>query len=382
MNVNLRKYEVTFALLFMALLPGFALADVNIGLIIPLTGTTAALGIPVKNSLFVAPEQIAGEKVNLIVGNDNSDPTMATTLARRMISEDKVDVLLSSPMTGASIAIAGVALEQEVVQLSLSPIELPPGRDTWTFRMPEETSLILRPVFDHMIANKVKTVAFIGFSDPLGDQFFRELKRVADKDGLKIVAEERYARADTSVTGQALKIVAARPDAVLIGASGTAAALPQLALAERKYTGRVYQTHGAALFDLIRVGGASSEGVILPAGPILVAEQLPESAMNKKAALEYVTKYEEKFGPHSRTQFGAHFNDAILVLKRVIPVALKTAKPGTKEFRVALKDALESEKEIVASQGVFNFTKTDHNGLDERSRVLLVIKDSKWVLIK
>lgn len=359
-----------------------ALADVTIGVIMPATGSTAALGVPVKNSLFVVPEEIGGEKVKLVIGDDASDPTMATTLARRMVTEDKVDVLIGSVMTGAAIAVAGVAQENEVVQLALSPINLPPGRDTWTYRMPQQVALMAEPVFQHMRDNQVKAVGFIGFSDAWGDFWINEMKKVADQYGLKVVAEERYARADTSVTGQVLKLVSARPDAVLIGASGTAAALPHMGLRERGFAGLIYQTHGAATQDLIRIGGKAVEGAVLPTGPVLVAEQLPDGAPTKKPGLDYVGRYEAKQGANSRTQFGAHFNDAIEVLKRVVPVAMKSAKPGTKEFHLALKTALESEKDIAASHGVYNFTASDHFGLDQRGRVLLTIKDGKWQLLK
>lgn len=370
------------ALVLAAFLPTAASADVTIGVIAPTTGSTAALGIPVKNSMMFFPDEIGGEKLKVILVDDASDPTMATTLARKLITEDKADVLVGSVMTGAAIAVAGVALESEVVQLSLSPINLPPGRDTWTFRMPQQVALMAEPVFEHMAANKVKTVGFIGFSDAWGDFWLKELQAAAAPRNLKIVAEERYARADTSVTGQALKLVAARPDAILVGASGTAAALPQLALRERGYKGLVYQTHGAATQDLIRIGGAAVEGAVLPTGPMLVPEQLPDSSVIKKPGLEYVAKYEEKFGAGTRTQFGGHLYDSIQVLKRVIPVALKSAKPGTKEFRTAIKTALESEKDIVAAHGVYNFTKDDHFGLDRRGRELLTIKDGKWLLLK
>lgn len=362
--------------------PGAALADITVGLIVPATGSTAALGIPAKNTAALFPEEIAGEKVRLLVVDDASDPTQATTQARRLVGEEKADVLLGSVMTGAAIAVAGVARENAVPHLALSPIDLPTGRDEWTFRLPQNVTLMAMAVIGHMKEQGVKTVGFIGFADAWGDFWLRDLKTLAPSAGLKVVAEERFARADTSVTGQVLKLLAARPDAVLVGGSGTASALPHITLRERGYKGPVYQTHGSVTQDFIRIGGAAVEGAILPSGPVMVAEQLPESAPMRPLALEYVTKYEAKYGPQTRAQFGAHVWDAAEVLKRVVPVALKTARPGTKEFRTALRDALESEKEIVASQGVFNFTKEDHFGLDYRGYVLLKVENGTWNLVK
>lgn len=365
-----------------ALLPGMALADITVGLIVPATGSTAALGIPVKNTATLFPEEIGGEKVRLLVVDDASDPATATTQARRLITEEKVDVILGSVMTGAAIAVAGVARESEVPQLALSPIDLPAGKDNWTFRLPQNVTLMARAVVAHMKANGVRTVGFIGFSDAWGDFWLRDLKALAETGGFKLVAEERYARADTSVAGQVLKVMAARPDVVLVGASGTAAALPQLALRERGFKGVIYQTHGAVTHDLIRIGGAAMEGAILASGPVMVAEQLPESSPVRGPALDYVARYEAKYGANSRTQFGAHGWDAIQVLNRVIPVALKTAKPGTPAFRSALRDALENERDIPASQGVYSFTRDDHFGLDERGYVLLTIEKGQWKLLK
>jgi branched-chain amino acid transport system substrate-binding protein len=365
-----------------ASLPCTAMADITVGLIVPATGSSAAIGIPAKNTAALFPEEIGGEKVRFIIVDDASDPTTATTQARRLVTEEKVDVILGSMMTGASIAVSGVARESEVPQLSLAPIDLPAGKDAWTFRMAQNITLMTKAVIEHMRANNVKTVGFIGFSDAWGDFWLRDLKALADSSGFKMVAEERYARADTSVTGQVLKLVAARPDAVLVGASGTAAALPHIALRERGYKGPIYQTHGAVTHDFIRIGGASVEGAILASGPVIVADQLPESSQVRAAGIEYVTKYEAKFGANTRTQFGAHAYDAVEVLKRVVPVALKTAKPGTKEFRSALRNALENEKEIPATQGVYNFTKDDHFGLDKRGYVLLTIEKGTWKLLK
>lgn len=356
-------------------------ADITVGLIVPATGSTAALGIPGKNAAALFPDTIGGEKLRLIVVDDASDPNTATTQARRLVSEEKVDVLVGSVMTGAAIAVAGIAREAEVPQLALSPIDLPAGKDAWTFRMPQNVTLMARAVVKHIRASGAKTVGYIGFSDAWGDFWLRDIKALADEGGFRVVAEERYARADTSVAGQVLKLLAARPDVIVVGASGTAAALPQLALRERGYKGQIYQTHGAVTHDFIRIGGAAVEGTILSSGPVMVAEQLPAASPVRAAAMDFVTRYEAKYGPGSRNQFAAHTLDAVRVLDRAVPAALKTAKPGTPQFRAALRNALENEKEIVASQGVYNFTKDDHFGLDDRGYVLIRVENGDWKLV-
>jgi branched-chain amino acid transport system substrate-binding protein len=313
--------------------------------------------------------------------DDAGDPNQATTNARRLITEDKVDVIIGASNTPPTLAVAGVAFENEIPHFTQAPAEFPAGREKWSFVMAQRVSLVAQPVFDHMKANNVKTVGYIGFSDSWGDLWVRVFKAQAEPLGLKMVAEERYARPDTSVAGQALKLVAAKPDAILVGASGTGAALPQIALRERGFTGLIYQTHGAVSKDFIRIAGKSAEGVIMPSGPIVVAELLPDSPQ-KTVALELLKLYEGKYGPDTRNQFIGHAWDVLQLLKRVVPVALKKGKPGTKEFRSAIRDALETEKEIPATHGVYNFTPTDHFGLDQRGRVLLTVKNGNWAIVK
>ena len=359
-----------------------ALADIKVGVTIPATGSAAALGVPGKNAFTeLFPKEIGGEKVELILLDDASDPGQATTNARRLITENKVDVIIGSSITPSSVAVAGVALENGVPHFTQSPIGLPPERMKWTFVMPQRVSLMAQAVFDHMKAAGVKTVGYIGFSDSWGDLWVNELKNLAAPMGITMVAEERYSRADTSVAGQTLKLVAAKPDVVLVGASGTGAALPQIALRERGFKGTIYHTHGAVTKDFIRISGAAAENAILVSGPLVVAEQLPESPQ-KAIAVAHLKAYEAKFGAGTITQFSGHATDVGEILKRTVPIALKTAKPGTKEFREALLKAIESEKEIPASHGVFNFTPTDHFGLDNRGRVLLTVKDGNWAVIK
>jgi branched-chain amino acid transport system substrate-binding protein len=363
-------------------LPQFALAEVKVGVTIAATGSAAALGGPARNTFAeLFPTEIAGEKVTVIVLDDASDPGNATTNARRLVTEDKVDVLVGSSITPSSMAVAGVALENGVPHFTQSPMPLTPDRAKWTFMMPQDVLLVAKANFDHMKATNVKTVGFIGFSDSWGDLWVNAFKKLAEPMGIKMVVEERYARADTSVAGQTLKLIAAKPDAILVAASGAGSALPNIALRERGYQGTIYQTHGAVSMVFIKLAGKHAEGTILPSGPLVVAKLLPSSPQTS-AALAHYNAYEAKYGAGSITQFSGHAFDVGEILKRVVPVALKSAKPGTKEFRDALLKAIESEKEIAASHGVYNFTPTDHAGLDERGRVLLTVKDGTWALVK
>ncbi len=356
--------------------------EIRIGVTVALTGPAAALGIPIKNSVALMPETMGGVPVKYIVLDDAADPTTATTNVRRLISEDKVDVLFGSSNTPPTMAVANVAMEVGIPHFGMGPIPILPGREKWTVIMPQPVALMAKALFDHMAANKVKTVGMIGFADSWGDLWLKSFKDIAEPMGLKLVAEERYARADTSVAAQSLKILAAAPDAVLVAGSGTGAALPQIALRERGYGGPLYHTHGAASKDFIRIAGKSAEGVIMASGPVMSPETQPDSSLTKVPGLAYVAAYEAKYGQDTRTQFGAHLNDAVKLMERIVPVALKDAKPGTAEFREALRAALLTEREIATSQGVYNITEKDRYGVDERARILLTVKDGNFTLIK
>jgi branched-chain amino acid transport system substrate-binding protein len=360
-----------------------AAQDITIGVSISTTGPAAALGIPEKNALEFVPTEIGGAKIKIVQLDDAGDPTAATTNARRFVTESNADIIIGSSTTPPSIAISTVANEVGVPQFSLAPLPITPAREKWTAVMPQPVPIMGKVLYEHMKKNNIKTVGYIGFSDSYGDLWLNDLKtQTGAMGGITVVAEERYARPDTSVAGQVLKLVAANPDAILIGASGTGAALPQSALRDRGYKGLIYQTHGAAAMDFIRIAGSSAEGVIMAAGPVMAPEGQPDSALTKKPGLALNSAYEAKHGANTRSQFAGHMYDAFEVLKRVVPVALKTAKPGTPEFREAIRKALLSEKEIAASQGVYNFTETNRFGTDDRSRIILTVKNGKYEVVK
>ena len=361
---------------------GGALADINVGVTVSSTGPAASLGIPEKNTVAIMPTTIAGQKVNYIVLDDASDTTKAVANTRRLIAEDKVDIILGSTTTPNSLAMIDAVAEAQVPMISMAAsariVEPIDAKKRWVFKTPQNDIMMSLAIASHMADAKIKTVGFIGFADAYGEGWYGEFSKAAGLKGIQIVANERYARTDQSVTAQVLKLVGAKPDAVLIAGSGTPAALPAAALVERGYSGKVYQTHGVANNDFLRVGGKNVEGELLPSGPVLVADQLPAGHPVKKSALDYVSKYEAKYGKGSVSTFGAHAWDAGLLMSAAIPVALKKAQPGTAEFRAALRDALEQVKEMPGAHGIFTMSPNDHLGLDQRARVMVKIEKGTW----
>lgn len=362
-------------------LTGVAQADITIGVSLPLTGPASGLGIPMANYIKLWPTSIAGEKLNVIVLDDATDPSKGVQNAKRFVSEDKVDIVMGSAATPVAIAMAGVVAEAETPQFAFSPAVLPAGKDAWMFRMPQGNAVMSHALIEHMKKNNVKTLGFLGYTDAYGESWLRDFQaETARLGGPKVVAVERFARSDTAVTGQALKLVSAAPDAILVVASGSGAAMPHKALIERGYKGKIYQTHAAASRDLMRVGGKDVEGGYVVSGPAVIPEQLLDSHPSKKLAQDFVAKYEKAYGPGSRNQFGAHAYDTIVVLEKAVPLALKKAKPGTPAFRTALRDAVETMGRTVVSHGVLTYTKDNHWGFTTETGVVLKVVNGDWKL--
>jgi len=356
-------------------------ADLKVGLSVSLSGPNSSLGVPYAKGMQAAvayKPEINGRKVQLIVLDDGSDPTNAGRNARKLVEEEKVDVLMGTSGVPATIAMAQVGREGKTPMIGLSPISLPPGEGDWTVTVAQPPQLMIDAVVERMKRDGVKTVGYIGFTDAWGDLVYGSLTKAAEPAGIKVVTNERYARADQSVTGQILKIVAARPDAVMMGGSGTPGALPYLGLAERGYKGKIYGNHGLINPDFVRVAGASATDTLFPTGPVIVAEQLPADYPTKKIALDFRNTFQKVNGSASTDAFSAYSFDAYMVFADA--AARAKGEPGTPAFRQALRDAVFSAKEVVGTHGVYNFKAGNLYGVDERARVIVKVENGQWRL--
>lgn len=363
--------------------PLLAGAQIKVGVTIASTGPAASLGIPERNTVPLLPNEVEGQTIEYIVLDDGTDTTTAVRNMRKLITEDNVDVIVGTSVSPGSLAMVDVAGETRTPMISVAAnariVEPVEGAREWVFKTPQNDQLMADALAEAMVKQDVKTLGFIGYNDAYGEGWLAVMTEAAESRGIKMVAVERYGRTDTSVTGQALKLIAANPDGILVAGSGTPVALPQGELKSRGYKGIMYQTHGAANNDVLRVCGKDCEGMILPAGPLLVADQLPDDNPVKASALEYKSKYEAEYGEGTINTFGGHMWDAGMLIAAAIPDALTTgAKPGTPEFRQALRDALEQVTDLSVSQGVINMSPDDHAGFDERARVMVKVVDGKW----
>jgi branched-chain amino acid transport system substrate-binding protein len=361
-----------------------AAAQVKIGLMVSATGPTTAIGIPQKNTGDLLPRKIGDAAVEYFQLDDGGDTTRAVQNIKKLIQENNIDAMIGPSTTPNALAILDIIADAKVPVMATvgtsAVVEPLDAKKRWVFKTTQNDDLIASALIKHMQKNGVKTIGFIGFNDPYGENWYKVFGTLAERAGIRIVASERYARTDQSVTGQSLKLLAAKPDAVLIAAVGGPAVLPQATLFDQGYKGRIYQTHAVATEDFIKLGKEKVEGTVLAAGPMLVIDEIPDSNPTKKVAQAYIAAYEKQFGTKPAT-FGANTWDGGILLQRAIPIALKSGKPGTEAFRVALRDALEQEREITGTQGVFNMSATNHNGMDERARVLVTVRDGKFRLL-
>src|SRR5205823_1261701 len=301
---------------------------------------------------------IAGKSGEEVGRDGASDSTLAVQNAKKLISESGVDAIIGSTTTPNSLAMTDVVAEGETPTISLASsvriIEPVDAKKAWVFKTPQTDVMMAGAILEHMEKNNVKTLGYVGFNDALGEAFFAEIDTAASARKIPLTANERFAPKDTSVTGQALKLIAAKPDAIVIGASGTPAALPARTLIEQGYKGKLYFNHGVANNDFLRVGGKDVEGMYVPTSPVVVAAELPADHPAKAAALDYKQRYEAANGAGSVSAFGSYTWDAWLELAQAIPLALKHGQPGTREFRVALREALEGIRDLRVSNGVVN----------------------------
>jgi branched-chain amino acid transport system substrate-binding protein len=367
-------------------LTGAARADVTVGVILSMTGPAASLGKPAENTVRIWPDQIGGQKVRLVILNDNSDATEAAKQASKLITEAKVDVIVGPSITPPSIAAMEVAGRNATPIIALGGgnaiVEPQEGPRKWAFKMAAPESLSVDKVIEHMKASKIKNVGVIAVTTSYGEGFLKAFTTQAQAAGIKVAATERIGAQDVSATSQVLKLMATNPDAVYIFSFGTPGATPHIELVKRGYKGAIYQTHGVANADFLRIGGKDVEGAYMAVAPVLVAEQLPPTNPMRKQGVEYVTQYESKYGPNTRSQFGSTAWTALNWLQAAVPVAMKKAQPGTPEFRQALRDALEGMSEVVSPEGVFNMSSGNHNGLDARSQVMVRVEGGKWKLVQ
>lgn len=356
--------------------------EVKIGLTGTFTGPNASLGIPYRNAVEIFPQKLGGVAVKWIVLDDAGDATTAVKNARRFVDEDKVDAIVGSTSTPSAMALFDLANNSKTLQIAMSPVQIPDGKRDWVFNLPQPPLLMVSAIVADMKKRDIKTTAFIGFSDGWGDLNWNSFNKLAADAGIKVLTQERYNRTDPSVMAQVLKVLSTGPEAIFIGGSGTPAVLPHLTLKEQGFKGQIYHTHATIAQAFLSTGGVGVEGSMMPTGPMVVSGDLPDTNPIKKVSIDFITKYQAKWGKGAVPPFAGYAWDGMLVLDMAVAQAVKSTKPGSEAFRTALRDALASGKEVVGTNAVYRYTSTDHYGVDDRARVMVTVKDGAFRLAK
>lgn len=384
--MNVMKSLLASTVLLLAA-PQIAQAEILVGFVTGLSGPVSSIGIP--NGKGIAAGQayvgeIGGEKVRLIQLDDASDATASARNARKLVEQEKVDILMGTSGAPQTLAMATAAIEMKVPMIAVSPIASVPAGEggPWVVQTPQPMPLLVQGIVDHMKTHGVKTVAFVGFSDALGDLLHDSLSQGAKAADIKVIANERYARSDSLVTAQVLRALAARPDAIMLGGTGTPGALPAIALSERGYKGPLYGNNGMISADFLRLAGKTANGIICPTGPVIAAEQLPAGNPIQKVSLDFRAAFEKANGEAPTDSFSSYSFDGWLVFVDAAKRAMATgAKAGTPEFRTALREALFTTKDVVGTQGIYTYTPADRHGVDARARILVQIEDGQYKLL-
>lgn len=366
------------------LVPAAGHAQVKVGILVSLTGPAASLGIAEKNAVALMDKEIGGKVVEYVILDDASDTTTARRLVEKLSSEDKVDIILGGTTTPASLAMVEVVGRSKLPFISMSAgrhIVTPMDENKrWVFKAVYNDTIIAALTARHMVGSGIKTVAVISFNDAYGESWTQEFTKASEQAGLKIVANEKYNRTDTSVTAQALKVLSAKADAVLVAAAGTPATLPQTTLVERGYKGKIYQTMGAVGADFLRVGGAKVEGTLVAVPPMVVAESLAESNPVRGIGVDFKTRYEKLHGAGSVSAFAGYSWDSFMLGKAAIEKALANGAPGSQEFRDAVRSALETNVAVPTTAGIVNMTSDDHCAFAQDAPVVAEVKGGKLTL--
>jgi branched-chain amino acid transport system substrate-binding protein len=364
---------------------GSAQAQIKVGITMSASGPGAALGQPQSKTVAALPKEVAGQKITYFALDDESDPTKGAQNGRKLITEEKVDVLIGSSLTPVSLPLIDIAAEAKtpLMTMAAAAVLVAPMDDKrkWVFKVVPNDDIMANAILKYIAKTGAKTLGYIGVSDAYGEGYYKVLSEVAPKLGVTLTGHEVYARSDASVTGQVLKIITTKPDAVFVASAGTPAVLPQKALRERGYKGPIFQTHGVATEEFIKLGGKDVDGAIFTGEAFTVVNDLPADSPFRKPTNAFIDAYKAANG-NIPSIFGAHLWDSMSHVERAIPAALKVAKPGTPEFRAALRDEIEKTKDFALNNGLSNMTPDNHNGYDERSAFVIEVKDGAFHLVK
>lgn len=361
---------------------GFAQTPIKIGAFLSVTGPAAFLGEPEQKTLEMYVDRInaaggvAGRKLQLVVYDDAGDADKARTFAKRLLDQDNVDVLVGGSTTGTTMAAVPLAEQAQVPFISLAgAVVIVEPTKKWVFKTPHTDRMACERIFADMRERKLSKLALIAGSGGFDKSMRAECLKVAPNYGVEVVADESYGAADTDMTTQLARIKATGGvQAVLNAGFGQGPAIVTRNYRQIGLSLPLYQSHGVASKEYVKLSGVAAEGVRLPAAALLVADLLPDSDAQKRVVVSYKHDYEKRYESDVST-FGGHAYDGLML-------AVDAIKRAGGTDRAKVRDALESTRGYVGTAGVVNMSPTDHMGLDVTAFRMLEVRNANWTIVK
>ena len=354
---------------------------IRIGAFLSVTGPAAFLGDPELKTLELYVERlnaeggVLGRKLQLVAYDDGGDAEKARTFAKRLLEQDKVDLIVGGSTTGTTMAVVPLAEAAGTPFISLAgAVVIVEPVKKWVFKTPHTDRMACEKIFVDLQSRKLTKAALISGSGGFDKSMRAECLKVAPKYGIEIVADETYGAADTDMTAQLAKIKGSGAQAVLNAGFGQGPAIVTRNYRQVGLALPLYQSHGVASKEFIKLAGAAAEGVRLPAAALLVADLLPGGDAQKPVVVAYSKAYGDRYKADVST-FGGHAYDGLMLAVQAIKAAGSTDK-------AKVRDALEATKGYVGTGGVVSMSATDHMGLDLSAFRRLEIKDGNWSLVK
>ncbi len=359
----------------------------KIGAIFDITGPASSLGAPERDTVKMLQDQINAKggitgpdgklhKIELVIYDNQSQESQSVLVAKRLIEEDKVPVIIGPSQSGTTMAIIDTTQKAQIPLISAAAsisIVTPVADRPWVFKTPQSDTLIMTNLLDYLKSKGVTKVGWISVNNAFGDSGRAQFEKLAPTYGITATTNERFGATDPDMTGQLTKIKGTDAQAVIVWAIPPGASVVTKNAADLGLKLPVYQSHGIGNQDFITLAGAAANGVTFPTSKLLVAASLPASDPQRTVLLDYTDQYQKLYGKLPTT-FGGNAYDAFALAVK----ALEKAGPDPKGIQTALMGI----KEFVGITGVFNLSATDHNGLDNRAVTMVTIADGKWVPAK
>jgi len=372
------KLLVAAAAVCMLALPAQA-GTLKVGAIFAVTGPASFLGGPEARSAEMLVEAvnanggINGDKIELIIKDSGANPEKAISFSKQLIEEEKVVAIIGPSTSGESMKIKKIAEQGKTPLLSCGAAEVIVNPvASYVFKTPQKDSFAVKKIYAEMQKLGIKKIAVVAGNTGFGKAGKAQLTKIAPEFGIEVLAAETYDKKATDLTALVAKLMANKDiQAVVNWSIVPAQAIIAKNMRQAGWKVPLFQSHGFGNIKYVQAAGAAAEGIIFPAGRLLVADVLPDSDPQKKMLLKYKHDYESRFKEEAST-FGGHGYDAMAIL-------IEAMKKGGAD-RAKVREAIENLKGFVGIGGVFNFSTEDHNGLDIDSFVMLTVKDGKFVL--